>query len=152
MSSGSSHSDSSEVAIPLFNMSLEVRWGDMDAMGHVNNTCYFRYCEQARMEWFGSLDLSVSNAPDSQIVIINAFCEFLAPVVYPCSLDVQMSASDIGNSSFMSHYVIREKVGEASGEGCIFSNASAKIVWVDAASTKSVAIPDTVRALLTSGG
>jgi len=29
-----------------------IRWGDMDAMGHVNNTVYFRYLEQARIETF----------------------------------------------------------------------------------------------------
>ena len=28
-----------------------IRWGDMDAFGHVNNTVYFRYMEQARLEW-----------------------------------------------------------------------------------------------------
>ena len=152
MSSGSSHADTSEVSVPLFSMSIKVRWGDMDAMGHVNNTCYFRYCEQARMEWFSSLDLAASNAPDSRIVIINVFCEFLQPVVYPCTLEIEMSASDVGNSSFMSHYVLREKMqANASAEARIFSNARAKIVWVDAAGTKSIALPDTVREMLTAG-
>ena len=28
-----------------------LRWADMDALGHINNTCYFRYMEQARIEW-----------------------------------------------------------------------------------------------------
>ena len=31
---------------------IPIRWGDMDAMGHVNNTVYFRYMEQARIGWF----------------------------------------------------------------------------------------------------
>ena len=30
---------------------MPIRWGDMDAYGHVNNTIYFRYMEQARVEW-----------------------------------------------------------------------------------------------------
>ena len=30
---------------------MPIRWGDMDALGHVNNTVYFRYMEQARIEW-----------------------------------------------------------------------------------------------------
>ena len=34
---------------------IPIRWGDMDAMGHVNNTVYFRYMEQARISWFGAL-------------------------------------------------------------------------------------------------
>ena len=28
-----------------------IRWGDMDSLGHVNNTVYFRHMEQARIEW-----------------------------------------------------------------------------------------------------
>ena len=34
---------------------IAIRWGDMDAMGHVNNTVYFRYMEQARISWFDRL-------------------------------------------------------------------------------------------------
>jgi acyl-CoA thioester hydrolase len=32
-------------------MVMPIRWGDMDAMGHVNNTVYFRYLEVVRIEW-----------------------------------------------------------------------------------------------------
>jgi len=35
----------------VYTMRFPVRWGDMDAMGHVNNTVYFRYLESARIEW-----------------------------------------------------------------------------------------------------
>ena len=33
---------------------IPVRWGDMDALGHVNNAVYFRYIEQARVNWLDS--------------------------------------------------------------------------------------------------
>jgi len=132
-----------EQRVALYSTTINVRWGDMDAMGHVNNTVYFRYCEQARMEWFGGLDLSKSNAPDSLIVIINAFCEFLIPVVYPCTLVVDMYGSSPGGSSFTSEYVIRDE----AQDGNIYSNGRAKIVWVNADGNKSVPLPDTVRAL-----
>lgn len=139
--SGSSDSPSGQIR--LFTCPIKVRWGDMDAMGHVNNTCYFRYCEQARMEWFAGVDLAGSEAAGSQIVIINAFCEFLVPVVYPSSLIVEMYADAPGNSSFMSHYIIRED----TAKGTVYCNGKAKIVWVNEAGTKSVAMPDTVRSL-----
>ena len=35
----------------LITSRMPVRWGDMDAYGHVNNTVYFRYMEQVRVEW-----------------------------------------------------------------------------------------------------
>jgi acyl-ACP thioesterase len=41
---------------------MPIRWGDMDAYGHVNNTIYFRYMEQARVEWIEACRLSSARA------------------------------------------------------------------------------------------
>ena len=52
---------------------IPIRWGDMDAMGHVNNTIYFRYLEIARLHWL----YEVGGPPDPAgcgPVIVNAFC------------------------------------------------------------------------------
>lgn len=38
---------------------IPLRWGDEDSLNHINNTLYFRYMEQARVEWLDSLDLAV---------------------------------------------------------------------------------------------
>ena len=130
--------------IKLNSTSIVVRWGDMDSMGHVNNTVYFRYCEQARMEWFDDRDRSEDEDPDSLIVIINAFCEFLQPVRYPCTVTIDMFGDQPGKSSFMSHYTIRED----RNNGTVFANGKAKVAWVDSTGTKSVPLPSTVLALL----
>jgi acyl-CoA thioester hydrolase len=39
----------------VMEMPMPIRWGDMDAMGHVNNTLYFRYLETVRIEWMRSV-------------------------------------------------------------------------------------------------
>ena len=39
----------------VHQMVIPIRWGDMDAMGHVNNTVYFRYLETVRIDWFRSI-------------------------------------------------------------------------------------------------
>ena len=44
-----------EVKKLVYEMTIPIRWGDMDAMGHLNNTSYFRYLETARIDWFHSL-------------------------------------------------------------------------------------------------
>ena len=57
---------------------IPIRWGDMDAMGHVNNTIYFRYLEIVRIEWLHR----VAGAPDPTgegPVIVNTFCEAVDP-------------------------------------------------------------------------
>ena len=46
----------------VFDMSMPIRWGDMDAFGHVNNTVYFRYMEQVRISWFEQLGIAGGTA------------------------------------------------------------------------------------------
>ena len=67
----------------VFEMSMPIRWGDMDAFGHVNNTVYFRYMEQVRISWFEELGLTGSNADGQGPVIVNASMEFLKQLHYP---------------------------------------------------------------------
>src|SRR5438552_8144311 len=64
---------------------MPIRWGDMDAMGHVNNTVYFRYMEQARIDWvyaFAQGEGRGAYAGDGPL-IVNARCTFFAPLTYP---------------------------------------------------------------------
>ena len=70
---------------------MAVRWRDMDLNRHVNNVEYFRYLEQARIEWF---DLAVKPWRDGThgIVIANAHCNFLAPLTYPATIEVRDAA------------------------------------------------------------
>ena len=56
---------------------IPIRWGDMDAMGHVNNTVYFRYMEQARISWFEQLIPEDEVWRSTGIVIVNATCSHI---------------------------------------------------------------------------
>ena len=57
-----------EVKKLVFEMRFPVRWGDMDAMGHVNNTVYFRYLETARIEWMVSVSYTHLTLPTNREV------------------------------------------------------------------------------------
>jgi acyl-CoA thioester hydrolase len=114
-------------------MRMPIRWGDMDAMGHVNNTVYFRYIEQARISWFDRIGC----APDPNghgPVIVNAHCSFIKQLKYPGEIEVTTLVGPAGRSSFEMTHQIR-LVG-------------AKVVWVDFPAEKSTPLPDAVRALL----
>lgn len=119
---------------------IPIRWGDLDAYGHVNNTVYFRYFEQCRVEYLAGFGVDVvpqGKAP----VIINAACTFLVPLNYPGSVEVTMSCAAPGRSSISSFYEIRRQ-----GEATLFASGDAKIVWMDVATGKSAPIPEALRA------
>ena len=115
-----------------------IRWGDMDALGHVNNIVYFQYMEQARIEWANALDPDRgAHDGNSGPVIVNASCTFMAPLVYPGDLEVRMYLGDAGRTSVGSFYEIWH-------DGRKFAEGAAKIVWIDLASGRPVPLPDRI--------
>lgn len=85
----------------LFTKPLEIRWGDMDAIGHVNNIIYFQYFEQARASWLNEINYSdcISGKTDTGPIIINTSATFLRPVVYPANIHVNIYGGAPSRSS-----------------------------------------------------
>lgn len=119
-----------------------IRWGDMDAQGHVNNTVYFRYMEQARIEWLEGFGWLASQGTHVTM-IVNAACTFLAPLTYPGTVETRVFAAPPGRSSVETWYELR-----VAGDDLLCAEGHAKLVWVDAASGKSCPLPDDLRAAL----
>ena len=118
---------------------IPVRWGDMDAMGHVNNTVYFRFMEQTRISWFEALLPRGEAWGTTGIVIVNASCNFKKPINYPATVEVKMYAGPLGGSSVPTYYdlLVRDEV---------YADGAAKIVFIDMATQKAVRIPENLRA------
>lgn len=127
----------------VFQMTLPVRWGDMDAMGHVNNTLYFRYLETVRIDWFRSIGVPV--LPEGEgMLIVNAFCNFHRMLTFPADILVKMYVSAPGRSSFETWNTI-ERTDEP---GVFYATGGATTVWLDIPKQKAAPLPDWVRAHL----
>ena len=118
---------------------MPIRWGDMDAYGHVNNTVYFRYMEQARVEWIEALNVKVRPGGEGP-VIINAACTFFVPMTYPGEVEVRTFVGTPGRSSVDTYVEMR-----LLGDETLYAQGSAKVVWMDTQTGKSVPIPAHVR-------
>lgn len=127
-------------AAKAFSCEIPLRWGDMDAFGHVNNTSYFRYFEEARFLWMLEQELSLK--AESFPVVVTLGSTFLKPLFYPDTLRIELKLSEPGRSSFMVHYYV---YSHAQGE--LVNEGYSKIVWVSATDGKSVPLPDKVKAL-----
>src|SRR5690606_8580365 len=130
----------SDEAKPVFSCHIPVRWGDMDAFGHVNNTLYLRYIEEARFQWMTSAGVAVGG--DSYPVVVTIGCTFFRPVFYPETLRIDCFIADPGRSSFMARY----RLYTSAQPGNPTAESYSKIVWVDAKTGKSTALPPIVRA------
>lgn len=120
----------------VFQSRVQMRWGDMDAMGHINNTVYFRFLEQVRCDWLESLGYGVSLQTDSSPVLMNTACTFLLPMHAPGTALITLFVAPPGRSSLETYYEIRQ-----DNDDRLFAVASAKLVWIDLATEKSTPLP-----------
>jgi len=124
-------------------MVIPIRWGDMDAMGHVNNAVYFRYLETIRIEWLNRVGVPLVPGGEG-IVIVNAFCNFIRQLEYPGDVLAKHYVADPGRSSFNT-FVTLERTDMP---GLIHASGGAKTVWVDLPKQKSAPLPEWLRELL----
>ncbi len=91
---------------------IPVRWGDMDARGHVNNTVYFRYFESSRIALFHKLKVyedmeEIGDAP----ILVYTHCNFKAPVIYPDTIFVGVRIVSIEESKVrMTHSIVSKNL------------------------------------------
>lgn len=128
----------------VHEMRFSVRWGEMDAMGHVNNTVYFRYLENARIAWMEAIGCH----PDPRgegLVIVNAFCNFYRQLEFPAEVLLKLYVSDPGRTTFDT-WGTMERLDQP-GEICAAGGAT--MIWVDFPQQKAKTLPDWMRALVT---
>ncbi len=120
----------------LFEMKMDVRWGDLDAFNHVNNTCYLRFIEEARVCWFKSLTAdwaSTSLAP----VLVSVLNNFKKPIVWPARIQVDLWCEHVGTKSLK----LAHRIASAADSDIVYADGHAVLVWVDTLSGQSVALP-----------
>ena len=128
----------------VFEVTVPLRWGDMDAMGHINNTLYFRYMEIARLEWIFKIGASTDLQGEGP-VIVNAFCNFLRQLAYPGDARVTLFVAEPGRSSFETYHTIER----TDQPGVVYAEGGARVVWTDYRAKKSAPMPEWFRAHLT---
>lgn len=127
----------------VFETTIPIRWGDMDAMGHLNNGSYFRYLETVRIDWMYQIGC-VPGPSGAGPVIVNAFCNFYKQLEYPGTVLAKMYVSDPGRTTFETWCTL----SRADDPGVIYAEGGATTIWVDFPSQKAVALPDWMRALV----
>lgn len=126
-----------------YEMVIPIRWGDMDSMGHVNNTIYFRYLEIIRIEWMHKLGTTLK--PDGEgFVIVNAFCNFIRQLEYPGDIHARHYVGNVGRSSFDT-FVTLERSDEP---GVVYAAGGATTVWLDFPAKKTLPLPAWLRPIL----
>lgn len=101
------------------HVELPVCWGEMDAYGHVNNIVYFRYFENARLEYFRQLDwFDLGRASGVGPILAATEARFRKPLTYPDTIRVACRVADIQADRFtIEHLVFSSRLNAVAAEG-----------------------------------
>ncbi len=115
-----------------------VIWGDMDAFEHVNNTVYFRYFEDARLECFMQLGI-MDHLKETKVgpILASVRCDFRAPLSFPDDLVVGTWIDQIAEKRFTMHYRVH-----SVGQQCLVAEGEGLVVFYDYEKKKSSVIPE----------
>ena len=100
-----------------FSHPIEVRFGDLDAMGHVNNAMIVTYIEQARFQWWRSY-LGGRKFQEEGFLLARVEVDYRMPILLGDDVRVELHCSRVGNSSFeLTYRVTKGLAGELFAEG-----------------------------------
>jgi acyl-CoA thioester hydrolase len=124
----------------LMSLTMPVRWRDLDAFNHVNNSTYLTYLEETRLHWMASLPGEWMNAKHSPLLAA-VHVNYRKAVNWQTSVVVELYCERLGNTSVtMAHRIV-----DAGDREVLYSDGQSVMVWVDPATGKPVPLPDVIR-------
>jgi acyl-CoA thioester hydrolase len=124
----------------LFSAPIAVRWRDLDAFNHVNNSSFLTFLEEARLQWLKGVPGPWFDA-HSMPVLAAAELYYRAPIAWPASIAVELSCVRMGNSSI----TLGHRIVDAGDAQKLYCDGRTVLVWTDPATGKPVALPQAIR-------
>lgn len=124
----------------LIETLIPLRWRDLDAYNHVNNSLFLTFLEEARIRWFDSFPEPWRNHAHEPILAA-ATVNFRRPIVYPETLRVRLFSERIGRSSL----TIAHRITAAGDDDVLYADGNTVVVWIGPADGRPVPLPEVVR-------
>ena len=124
-----------------FVVDLNIEWGDMDALQHVNNIEYFKYFQVARIAYFEKINSdSVFGETPIPLILASTQCKFIYPLTFPDSVSVGVRVDAMADQYFtMKYAVVSQKHQRLAAIG------DAKVVMFDYVNNQKASIPNEIR-------
>lgn len=124
---------------------IEKRWGDLDAMGHVNNAKYLTYLEHARIRYFDDVRLWDGHNAQRGMIMARVELDYKLPLTLAGAIVVYTRVTRLGSKSLDSQQQIIRYSGDQAE---LAADARIVLVVYDYAKGQSAPIPDSWRAIL----
>ena len=128
----------------LFSTNIDVRFRDLDALGHVNNAVFFTYFEEGRKHKSKKV-FGVLNVSDFKFIMAHIQCDFLRPIQFNDHVILQMWVKDIVTKSFSFEY----RLVDFSDETRVYATGESIQVCYDYEKNRSIEVPAKMKERLT---
>jgi len=117
------------------NINIDVRFKDIDSMGHVNNAVFFTYFEEGRKILFHTL-FNFIQPEDYNFILAHISCDFLRPVKLNDSIMLQLWVDEIGGKKFTLKY----RLVNCSDESLVYAKGHSIQVFFDYKKNKTTPV------------
>ncbi|WP_024793340.1 acyl-CoA thioesterase [Tomitella biformata] len=125
----------------VYDCEIQLRWGDCDVLGHINNVYYLEYAQEARLRYFGRW--ADAGIRVGSVVVRRVEVDFERSLLYSAkTINVEVAVTKIGNTSF----TMRQRI--LGLDGVLYATLNSVIVLVDLEAGKAIPLPDGARKLL----
>ncbi|RNF85468.1 acyl-CoA thioesterase [Lysobacter psychrotolerans] len=124
----------------LIRVPMPVRWRDLDAFNHVNNSKYLSYLEEARLQWMLTVPgqgLDEHVAP----VVAAANLNYRRPIEWPNEVMIELFVERLGNTSLS----IGHRIVDARDTSVLYCDGQVVMVWIDRGTGAAAPLPSAVR-------
>ena len=130
----------------LIQVAMPVRWRDLDAFNHVNNSKYLSYLEEARLQWMLGIP---GQGMDEHVapVVAAAHLNYRRPIEWPNEVVIELFVERLGNTSVS----IGHRIGAAGDADVTYCDGNVVLVWIDRDSGRAAPLPDAVREACAQG-
>lgn len=128
-----------------FTTPIEVRFRDLDAMGHVNNAVFFTYFEEGRKKLFYSFS-KIEDPSAFEFILAHVECDFVQPIKLNTKAILQMRVKEVGRKSFKLSYEIVDAISENN----IYARGESVQVCFNYKEGKSMEIPEELKEWLST--
>lgn len=128
----------------LIRVPLSVRWRDLDAFNHVNNSKYLSYLEEARLRWMLTMP-GMGLEDDVAPVVAASNLNYKRPIEWPGEVVIELFVERLGNTSV----TIGHRIVDATEGGVTYCDGNVVMVWIDRTSGRAAPLPGAVRAACT---
>lgn len=126
----------------LFKQEFPIRFQDMDGLRHVNNSVYYIYMQETRIDWLQQNGISITETHEAPVVIETS-CKYLRQITYPATICIETYFDKLdGKKAHISH-IIRDSVS-----GKVYAEGTAVSVWVDFKIGRSIELPEKFQQML----